>query len=279
MSKLKKALERAKQVRSSGDNALIHVDEAIREIKKPDKGDVSIGPHEILVDYSQTKVLDIDPRKLANKKIFSHIKEDAMAEQISIVRTQLLNKLEEIGGNTLMVTSAYPGEGKTFMSINLGVSIAQQLDKTVLLVDCDLRQPDKHHYDFASDFFGIQIEKGLSDYLLGLVELKDILFNPGINRLTIIPGGKPILNSAELLSSKRMKNLVDEMKNRYGKERIVIFDSPSILKISDPLAFSRYVDGILIVVEAKRTSSSDLKKMLAMLKDRPILGTILNKVK
>ena len=68
------------------------------------------------------------------------------------------------------------------------------------------------------------------------------------------------------------------MKNRYGKDRIIIFDSPSILKISDPLAFSRFVDGVLLVVENKRTSNSDILKVMELLKDRVILGTILNKV-
>jgi len=81
------------------------------------------------------------------------------------------------------------------------------------------------------------------------------------------------------LTSKRMQVLVEEMKNRYGKNRIVIFDSPSILKISDPLAFSRFVDGILLIVEAKKSSESDVKKVMELLKDRVILGTVLNKVK
>lgn len=279
MSKLKKALKRAKEARGESEGTLKERDNQGGFSFHPEFETTDNRFEEIRVNYEKTKVLDIDPRKLKQSKIFSHIKEDGMAEQISVLRTQLLNKLDEIEGNTLMVTSAHPGEGKTFMSINLGFSIAQELNRTVLLVDCDLRQPDSGHYDFASHFFGLSIEEGLSDYLLGQVEIEDVLLNPGIDRMTILPAGKPLLNSVELLTSARMQKLVKEMKHRYGRNRIVIFDSPSILKISDPLAFSRFVDGILLIVEVKRTSESDIKKVMELLKGRVILGTVLNKAK
>lgn len=278
MSKLKKALERAKTARNNNTDFL-YPDDDSKELNAPKHYFKPMDKEELNVSYSKTKTIDIDSAKLRENKIFSHIKENGMAEQISILRTRLLNRLEEIGGNTLMVTSSHPGEGKTFLSINLGVSIAQELNRTVLIVDCDLRHPDTTHYDFTSDFFGIERGKGLSDYLLGQAEIEDVLVNPGIKRLTILPGGKPLSNSAELLSSSRMKMLVEEMKNRYGNERIIIFDSPSILKISDPLAFSRFVDGILLVVEVNRSSKSDVKKVMDLLKDRVIIGTVLNKVK
>jgi len=279
MSKLKKALERAKEARGDhAKSATLGNNDGRFEVKPETKSHKN-NFRGLQFNYSKTRVLDIDPSKLKENKILSHIKENSMAEQISILKTQLLNKLESINGNSLMVTSAYPGEGKTFISINLGFSIAQELNRTVLLVDCDLRRPDAGHVDFASDYLGVEIERGLSDYLLGQAELEDILLNPGIDRLTILPAGKPILNSSELLASARMELLVKEMKQKYGKDRIVIFDSPSILKISDPLAFSRFVDGILLVVEIKKSSAADIKKVMELLKDRVVLGTILNKVK
>jgi protein-tyrosine kinase len=278
MSKLKKALERAKESRENGQitgrrsKSSPSFSLRMKDKKNPNEY------KEISIQYSKTKILDIDPKKLKKSKIISHIKEDRASEQINVLRTQILRKLEEINGNTLMVTSAHPGEGKTFTSINLGVSIAQELNKTVLLVDCDLRRPDSTHFDFATDFFGLKVEQGLSDFLLGQAELEDILLNPGIARLTILPGGRSLLNSSELLGSLKMESLVKEMKNRYGSERIIIFDSPSILGISDPLTFARFVDAILLVVEAKRTTPADLRKVTAMLKGRNIIGTVLNKL-
>lgn len=278
MSKLKKALELAKKARNTNDQIIYK--EKSRPLADMEKNEeIEPQSQELNITYSKTKVLNIDPVKLKKNRIYSHVSTGWMSEQINILRTQVLNKLESIDGNTVMVTSAHPGEGKTFISINLAVSMAQDLGRTVLLVDCDLRPPDSHHFDFASDYFGIKIEKGLTDVLMGQSELSEILLNPGIERLTIVPGGKPILNSSELLGSIRMGKLVKEMKDRYGKDRIILFDSPSILKISDPLAFSRFVDGVLLVVESKRTSNADIIKVMDLLKDRVILGTILNKVK
>lgn len=278
MSKLKKALARAKASRNLDENIVNG------KTKQTNKKSGAINRHEdnqeaLDVVYTRTKVLDIDVDKLKENKIFSHIKNYEVTDQINILRTQVLNKLNEIDGNTLMVTSVHPGEGKTFTSINLGISIAQELDRTVLLVDCDLRDPAIGHFDFASDFFGVKIAHGLSDYLLGQAELTDILLNPGIPRLTILPGGKSLPNSAELLGSARMKKLVEDMKHRYGRKRVIIFDSPSLLKFSDPLSFSRFVDGVLLVVQADRTNTDDLKKVVNLLGKEKIIGTILNQVK
>jgi non-specific protein-tyrosine kinase len=105
------------------------------------------------------------------------------------------------------------------------------------------------------------------------------LLNPGIEKLTILPGGKSLPNSAELLGSARMESLVFEMKNRYRDDRIIVFDSSSLLLSSDPLVFSRFVDGILLVVEAEKTSPNDLKRVMELLKDDVIIGTVMNKVK
>ena len=202
-----------------------------------------------------------------------------MTYQISVLRTHVLNKLKEINGNSLLVTSANPGEGKTFTCINLGISISQELNRTVLLVDADLRNPAFHHYDFASDFFGVKIGKGLSDYLLGRLEIPELMLNPGIRKLTILPGGMPLPNSAELLGSARMEELIIEMKNRYRGDRIIIFDTPALLKCTDPLVFSHLIDGVLVVVEVEKTSPGDLKRVMELLKDKPVLGTVLNKVR
>jgi len=278
MSKLKKALELAKKARNTNDK-ILYKDKSRLPAYKEKYEEINPQYQEFHITYSKTKVLDIDPRDLIKNKIYSHDRGNWMSEQINILRTQILNKLESIDGNTVIVTSAHPGEGKTFISINLAFSIAQDLGRTVLLVDCDMRPPDSQHFDFATDFFGVRMDKGLSDVLMMQTELSEVLCNPGIERLTIVPGGRPILNSSELLGSIRMEKLVKEMKDRYGKDRIVIFDSPSILKISDPLAFSRFVDGVLLVVESRRTTNSDITKVLELLKDQVILGTVLNKAK
>jgi non-specific protein-tyrosine kinase len=190
-----------------------------------------------------------------------------------------MNQLNELGGNSILITSSNPYEGKTFTAINLGVSISQELDRSVLLVDADLRKPTKYHKDFAVDFFGTDMTEGLSNYLLGQAELPDLLINPGIERLVLLPGGRPLPNSAELLGSPRMVTLVNDIKSRYSDDRIIIIDSSAILSCADPLVLSRYVDGILFVVEHEKTTTAQLGKAMELLKDKPLFGIVVNKSK
>jgi non-specific protein-tyrosine kinase len=229
------------------------------------------------ISYSKTKVQKIDNNVLRNGKIFSHFHDAETIDQIKALRTQILNSLDELHGNSFLVTSANPGEGKTFTSINLGISIAQELHRTVLIVDCDLKTHTKKHKQFAQDFFGLEITKGLSDYLLGDAEIPEILLNPGIERLVIVPAGTTLPNSAELLSSLKMAALVDDFKNRYPSERIIIYDCSALLAHTDSLVMTKYVDGILLVVEEKRTSTDQIKKAMELLKDKPVIGSIINK--
>ena len=231
----------------------------------------------IQVSYSETRVQAMDPEKLKNNRIFSFFDEIETTNQITILRTQVLKKLEAIGGNSILVTSANPHEGKTFTSINLGVSIAKEFSRTVLIIDADLRKPTKRHAAFSTDFFSIDVEFGLTDYLKGEVDIRDILINPGIERLTLIPGGKPVDNAPELLNSNRMVEMMADVKKRYGSERLVIVDGPALLPFPDARILNRYVDGVLPVVEAEKTSAGDLKKMMRHLSEVNVLGVVLNK--
>ncbi len=245
--------------------------EAVKEQKASRDQGVSIR-------YSKTKVQVNDPERLRDKKIFSIFDNIETTEQIKILRTQVMRKLKEIGGNSLLVTSANPYEGKTFTSINLGVSIAKEFNRTVLIIDADLRKPTDKHTAFSTDFFSLNVEKGLTDYLAGECDIPDILINPGIDKVTLIPGGNPVYNSPELLNSSRMEEMMMEIKSRYSS-RLVILDGPAVLPFPDAVILSRFVDGVLPVVEVERTSTEDVKKMMERLKDSRVIGTVLNKNK
>jgi non-specific protein-tyrosine kinase len=279
MSRLKKALEKAREERVGGGAV---GDSENKEFPMPSPLSSTTAAQnekgEIRLTYSKTQVQNISPAILKRNRIFSLFQEHEMTDEVKMLRTQIMNKLKEINGNTILITSANPGEGKTFLTINLGISIVQQLAKTVLLVDADLRNPSKKHQNFSRDFFGFEIQKGLSDYLLGQAEVSDILINPGIERLTILPAGKPLLNSAELLGSARMETLANDIRSRYRSDRVILIDSPSLL-CTDPIVLSSYVDGILLVVEDEKTSAEDLKRTMELLKDKPVIGTVLNKAK
>ena len=142
---------------------------------------------------------------------------------------------------------------------------------TVLLVDANLRQPSVHTY------FGLTPEKGLSDYLTGDIPLSSLLINPaGIERFVILPGGAPLGNSSEMLNSPKMKQLVEELKERY-RSRIILFDLPSLLSSSDALAFSPYVDAALLVLEDGKTSAAEIQRATELLQNTQLIGTVLNK--
>jgi capsular exopolysaccharide synthesis family protein len=174
--------------------------------------------------------------------------------------------------NSLAITSPNEGCGKTLTSINLAINLAREVNHTVLLVDLDLRRPSIQSYFFEKK------QPGISEYLDNDMELSEILFNPGIERLVILPGNKPFANSSEMLSSPKMVQLVKELKNRYPN-RIVIFDMPPLLLCDDVIAFLPYIDAIMMVVEEGGTRKDDLKRAYELVKNENMIGTVINKSK
>lgn len=280
MSKLKKAMARAEAEREMDPGVFTPAPEPTpAPAQKASTVTQDACVEDLSVAYSRTRVQTVDPAVLKRNKVISLFHDERTTDHLKTLRTQILNSLEKAGGNSLLITSAHPGEGKTFMAINLGISIAQEMDHTVMIVDADLRNPAKGHFNFSNDFFGIQAERGLSDYLLGQAEIPDLLVNPGIDKLTILPAGRPTANSAEHLGSPRMEALIKEVRERYSDDRIVIFDSSALLVSADPMVFSRNMDGVLLVVEAEKTTPADLKRCLELLSDCNIVGTVFNKAR
>jgi len=222
--------------------------------------------------YSESKAVALDLDQLAKNRCVSMFSDAPEAEYYKMLRTSIQHRTKEKGWNTIMVTSVQPGEGKTLTSINLAISFAKEFNQTVLLVDCDLkRQRVRRYLNFSFD-------KGIVDYLLDGCALKDLIIWPGIEKLTLISGGKTISNSAELLGSPKMKALVQEIKHRYD-DRYVLFDTPPILGWADAAVFAPLVDCILMVVEEGRTSIKDVKKALEMIPTEKFLGFVLNRRK
>jgi non-specific protein-tyrosine kinase len=139
-----------------------------------------------------------------------------------------------------------------------------------MLLDCDLHRQDVHRY------MGIESSQGLVDYLVDDVPLKDLIMWPGIDKMTLISGGRIIQETTELLTSPKMRSLVDEVKGRY-QDRFVIFDVPPVLMGADAIAFASLVDSIIMVVEANRTPMEDIQKALELLPAEKFLGFVMNK--
>ncbi|MBI3560687.1 MAG: CpsD/CapB family tyrosine-protein kinase [Gammaproteobacteria bacterium] len=220
--------------------------------------------------YTLTRVFKTVPAYLHEKRVINPLTHSSIYDAYRLLRTHVLQRLREKNWTTLGVTSPAINSGKTLTAINLAISMAMEVNQTALLVDLDLRQPSIH------DYFGYLPELGLSDYIQSESSLSEILFNPSLERLVVLPGRVPILNSSETLSTPRMVNLFAELKNRY-QNRIVIFDLPPLLSADDALVFSSYVDAFLLVVEDNKTQIDDIARAKEMLKHANVIGNVLNK--
>jgi len=224
------------------------------------------------IHYTSTRTAPVSPEWLRSQRIVTGAADDPVGEAYKLVRTHIVQRTKGDNRNLLMFTGPQPGEGKTLTAVNLAISLAQEGDKTVLLVDADLRHPTLHEY------FGLPRGPGLVDYLTGSRTIPELLVHPeGFAKLVLLPGGRPVVEAAELVSSPLMVDLVADLKNFYP-DRYVLFDLPPMLSFADPLAFAPLMDGIILVVERGKTPREDIQRCLELLKDFPVLGAILNKV-
>lgn len=221
---------------------------------------------------------DINLQKLEqNDFLIHHQKQRSLKEEFRQIKRKLLNNAFGAVSKTLdhpnliMVTSALANEGKTYISINLALSIALEQDKTVLLVDADILKPS------VLNEFGLRSKPGLIEYLLGNIEdAGDIIYQTNIDNLKIVPAGKPHHLSNELLASERMATLANELANRYP-DRVVVFDSPPILGVTETPVLARLMGQALIAVEENKTSMLDVKNASSLLHDELAKGLVLNK--
>lgn len=173
--------------------------------------------------------------------------------------------------NIIMVTSAVPGEGKTQTAINLAVSIAMELDHTVLLVEADVIRPS------ALERMGVSVSKGLLDLLTHPeTDLSDVLLKTNIPKLTLLPAGTSNSRSTELLASTAMDELLEELANTYP-DRVIIFDTPPLLPSTESRVLATSMGQVLMVVEAHKTPLNTIKQAFTMVEECPVVMSMLNK--
>ena len=191
------------------------------------------------------------------------------SEMFKILRGNLLFPASGKPPRSILVTSAVPGEGKSFVSTNLAVSIAQNINEHVFLMDCDIRKPSVHHS------LGLGDGPGLAEYLSDDLPLESLLVRTQVKKLTILPGGRPPHNPAELLSSQKMSALLKEVRERYG-DRYVIIDSPPPQLTAETSAIARQVDGIIIVLKSGSTPREMVIELVETLGKEKIIGCVMN---
>ena len=202
-----------------------------------------------------------------------------IADQYRVIKRPLIQNAMGKGasavanGNLIMVTSALPGEGKTFTAINLSMSIATELDCTVMLVDADVARPS------VMRVLGLPAGPGLLDLVLDeSTELSGMLMRTSIEKLTILPSGTPHPRATELLASDAMTRLLTDMAKRYS-DRIIVFDSPPLLLATESRVLASHMGQIVVVVQAEKTLQSDVAQALATIESCPVKLMLLNQAR
>jgi len=201
-----------------------------------------------------------------------------LAEEFRIIKRPIINnafgeqsrRIQR--GNVVMITSSLPGEGKSFCTINLALSICREIGRTVLLVDADVARPAVPHYLGLPDK-----QRGLLDVIMEPeLDLSDVILRTDLPNFSVVPAGTTHGHSTELLASAQMGALVREMAERYP-DRIVLFDSPPLAATSEAGVLASHMGQILVVVEAQRTPQTVLESALHQLDACDVVMTMLNK--
>lgn len=227
---------------------------------------------------SQQVVIDLDA--LAAAGIVSpNAPRSQIADQYRVIKRPLISNAMGKGatvienGNLIMVTSSVPGEGKSFTAINLAISIAAELDNTVMLVDADVARPS------VLRVLGLPAGPGLLDLLLDdSADLSSMLLKTNIDKLSILPSGTPHARATEMLASDAMTNLLRDMAKRYS-DRIIVFDSPPLLLTTESRVLATHMGQIVMVVQAEKTLRSDVQDALATIEACPVKMMVLNQAR
>ena len=219
---------------------------------------------------TMSRMVEVDSRRLEAERILPPGATGVNGGPYKMLRTQVLRRLEKLGVNSLAIVGTAADTGKTLTAINLAIAIAADPERSALLVDLDLRRPRIHRR------LGVDPAVGIDDCLRRARQLPDAMLRLiGYDRLVILPARESSEDSSEVLSTRHTEELIVEMRNRY-RDRILLFDLPPVLQADDALAFARHVQAVLVVVGERRTRRDDLLRTMDLLREVPVIGTVLN---
>jgi protein-tyrosine kinase len=280
-SLIEQASRRLEQLRQAGavmpdEVRVSDVPPAIARPVVPEPAVVAVPPKPVV--NSRQISLDLDAMVAAGL-VSPNAPRSHIADQYRVIKRPLIANAMGKGatpvanGNLIMVTSAVAGEGKSFTALNLAMSIATELDNTVMLVDADVARPS------ILRMLGLPAGRGLLDLLVDdKVELHDVLLRTNIDKLTLLPSGTPHTRATELLASDAMTLFIEDIAKRYS-DRIVIFDSPPLLLTTESRVLASHMGQIVIVVHAEKTLQSDVQHALSTIESCPVKMLVLNQAK
>ena len=211
----------------------------------------------------------LDLKHLVDQRVVTSATDPTVRTAYKMLRTRILQTMRTNGWNSLAITSAGQGDGKTLTAINLAISLAGDVNHHVCLVDLDMKRSS------VAKYLGLESEKGISDCLKDEYNLENIIVKPDIERLYIVPNVTIEDQTSELLSSPEMRHTASQLVQ--DPNRIIIYDMPPVLAADDMLAFSPYVDAILVVVAEGVTPRTDVMRVRELLADMNVIGTLLNR--
>jgi protein-tyrosine kinase len=265
MERIKEAVEIAKAARSLLGEPVSREPRARRShgagVAKPDGGFIS----------DDGQLTQLDPKHLKAMRIVADDVTDPRSRGFEMLRTQVFRKMDEAGHQTIGVTSPTAGCGKTVCALNLALSIARLPDRSITLVDLDLRKPQ------LSGYLGLPPGPGVDDVLRGRAPLEDIVVVPeiGKGRFRILPTFCSSRNAAELVASSQMAEMV-QMLRVQDSTGLIIFDLPPVLAVDDVISFLPQLDSVLLVVASGQTTVSDITKSERLLGATEVMGIVLN---
>ncbi len=211
----------------------------------------------------------VDPAVMYRNHVITSRIDPVVQTAYKMLRTRILQRMRANGWQTLAVTSAAQGDGKSISSINLALSLAGDVNHNVCLVDLDLR------HSSISSYMGLKPKLGISDCLERQVPVEEALIKTDVDRLVVLPNVRTVTHSSELISSPKMYEIAAKLAS--DPTRIVVYDMPPLLAADDMLAFEPIVDSILLVVAEGATRRTDTMKAFELLESSNVIGTVLNR--
>ena len=223
------------------------------------------------IEYTTTRVVPAARQAMLARRGVVRQDRSELAETFKLLRNQVLQKMRADGHRVLAVTSPRAIDGKSLAALNLAQAIAADYDSTVLLIDADLGGKG------LQCLFDLPAARGLGDYLVKGAPIPELLVNPAIERFVFLPAcSMPVAQSAELLATRTMRELIEEMKARYA-DRMIVVDLPPALSTADALSFLPLADTTLVVVEEHTTKTSDLDALADLLAPFELIGTVMSR--
>lgn len=265
MERIKLAIERARQ--QAGAQARPSTwaapgDDPLRGPGHPATGASDLG--------APVDLLPLDPAHLERHRIVTLEQANPLRRAFDLLRTQVLQKMQENGWRTIAVTSPSMQSGKSVVAINLALSIAHHPSKTALLVDFDLRRPQ------VASYLGLPQGVSLNEVLAGEADLHSAIVHAGIPRFLVLPTQHKVPGAAEMLASDRVARILSTLRGDYA-ERIIVIDLPPVAAVDDVIAVLPRVDCVLLVVGSGSSTKREIEESQRHLSRFNLLGVVVNK--